>query len=51
MTYGSNDKGEAYLRLSPEEHKEFQAGKTIKKITGCAKGMYRITIRMTRIKE
>jgi hypothetical protein len=51
MTYGSNDKNEATLHLSPKEHEEFRKGKTIKHIVGCNRGTYKITVRMTKMKE
>lgn len=49
MTYGSNEKGEAVLELTSEEHEQFKAGKAVKKFTACAKGRYRITVKMERI--
>lgn len=51
MIYGSTSKGDAELRLSAEEHKLFKQGIAIKKLTGCAKGMFKITVKMERISE
>jgi len=49
MIYGSTFNGDAELRLSPEEHKLFKQGIAIKKLTGCAKGLFKITVKMERI--
>ena len=49
MIYGSNQMGEGILTMGTEEHAKFQAGEPVVKITGCAKGMYKITVKMERI--
>jgi hypothetical protein len=46
MEYGSNDKGEAYFHLTPQEHERFKKGKPIVKYTGCAKGEFKIILQM-----
>jgi len=52
MTYGtiiSNDKiTKAVFELTPEEHEKFLNGEVIKKITGCNKGEFVITLQMER---
>ena len=49
MIYGSNEKGEGVLTLSSIEHERFKDGKPVVKETGCAKGLYKITVQMERI--
>jgi hypothetical protein len=49
MTYGSNEKGEATIELTAEEHEKFKTGEPVSKVTGCASGIYRITLKMEKI--
>jgi hypothetical protein len=51
MTYGSNDKGEATIKLTPEEHKRFKKGETVSKVTGCSSGEYKIVLYMRPLKS
>jgi hypothetical protein len=48
MTYGSNEKGEAYLNLTPEEHVRMKAGEPVVKRTADCHGIVIITVTMKR---
>lgn len=51
MTYGSNDKGEATIKLTAEEHDRFKKGESVSAVTGCAKGEYKIVLYMRRLRS
>jgi hypothetical protein len=44
MTYGSNQQGEAYFNLTPQEHEKFKQGLPVNHVVGSASGYARITI-------
>ena len=48
MTYGTNEKGEGVLTLTPEENEAFKRGENVVKKNGDAYGMFTIVIRMSR---
>jgi hypothetical protein len=55
MTYGTvvknNRVTRATFELSAEEHELFLKGKAINKVTGCSKGVFRITLQMKKIAD
>ncbi len=49
MIYSSNEKGEGFLAMSAKEHKDFQAGLTVGKVTGSCHGTFKIVAAMVKI--
>jgi hypothetical protein len=48
MNYGSNQKGEAVLTLTPEEKRRFDAGEPVVKHSGDCRGRFKIVVKLTR---
>ena len=48
MIYGSNEKGEGILTLTPEEKAAFESGQKVTRISGDRLGRFTITAKLTR---
>ncbi len=48
MTYSSNEKGEGFIALTPEENEAFKQGQAVTKTNGDTHGMFKICLKLSR---
>jgi len=48
MTYGTDEQGNGYLRLSPKENERFKQGEKIVKVSGDCHGDFQIVAQLVR---